>query len=690
MDKGKSGLMTLRSRIMLYTVIPVIIVIIAAGAFMTGSVRNIIDEMSRSEISGSTELVCAGIEEIISGYGEIAAGKAAEENVSRFLQTITERDSMEENAYFSYAMGELDSAISTYSGQIDRTWIASAVVQGAAFSNTSAGWTAMGDFDVTESFFYKDMLASGDYFITDPYVSSISNDIVVTVAAPVYDSRNNSILGVYCVDVKMTSLWNRIAALHDNGKDEIIICSGEGSVIYHSTGSYSGGSFGEVSVKNTGSDGTVESFLVNDKEMIGTFESPKNSRWGVYAIRSCSETEELMHKYTGMTLLVFAAVCVIMVIALVFGSQKIARPIQDYTLMINRLNISDGHGINADNEEILRPQGCSELENLAIGFNELIKRNNDMFSQLRKMNIKSEKERVLYQTALQSSSDVVFEYDIETDVMITYGSAMDSSVPKTQTTTVEGFLADIMTEDDYCASDRDYAQQFCKGDINGEMIISFSEGGKVIHWLSFEGTAVRSDDIPVKIVGTVRCIDDVVSLRQGAELDLFSGFYNKATMRTVVENRLSECSGTAAVIIVDIDYFKSINDVFGHAYGDFVIKDIADKIRSVIDDDTVAGRIGGDEFMLYVPSADKDSVHKLCTDLCNAIRYTYKDKDENNSAEVTVSASVGAALYPEHGSDFDEMYGSADIALYVSKADGKDRYTIFDGQKRPEYKGRVD
>lgn len=684
----KSEFKSLKSKIMFNTVIPVIVVIIIAGALMTCYVRLLIDNMSRSEVSGSTALSCSRIDDIIESYSRIVISKAGEENIKRFLQTASERDEMEDNAYFSYTLGELDSAMSDYSGTIDFAWVASSSHEGVAFSNTSAGWTASEDFDICSSSYYHDLVMSKGYYVTDPYISPFSDVPVITVAAPVRDSRTNVILGVFGADIKLTTLWLRIAEMPESESNVIIIGSGDGTTVFHSDIDLTGGDFNSLMINELADDGVVKKFNMDGTVMIGSSESPDNSAWTVFSLRDYSETEKIKNKYTGITILVFAAVSVIMIIALTYASGKIAKPIQNYTRMINELKLDDENKINAENPEILVPQGCRELEHLAVGFNALIRRNSEMLGQLREMNIKSEKERILYQTALQSSSDVVFEYDIETDVLITYGSALDSTVPKTSVSSYDGFLQSIKDGVKYSADNVDYAAEFFSGDISGETILSKKMPDGTVHWLSFEGTAVRSEGIPVKVVGKIRCIDDVITLKEDAERDLFSGFYNKATTQAIIVRKLASSQENSAVILVDIDNFKTVNDIFGHDYGDFVIKDIADKIRSQIDSDTVVGRIGGDEFMLYVPSDDMNKISKLCENLCRCIKYSYTS--ENTAGAVAVSASIGAALFPEHGSNFDELYRSADVAMYVAKTGGKDRYIIFDDQERPEYRGRTE
>lgn len=678
---SKTRLMSLRKRILIYTLVPVFIVILVAAGFMTYSVRQMIDNISRSEASGNTSYTCSRVSSLLDEYIRIASTKAERNNIKRFLSTADQRDEMEDSADFSYVMGELDSTISEFNDSIDRTWIASTIHPGVAFSNTSAGWIADEDFDITRWDYFDDVTESG-VWVTDPYYSLISGDLVVSAASVVKDPKDSSVIGIFAVEIRLPKLWEKIVTIPDIGRTQVIIRSGNNNVIFHDDVSLVANQFSSVKLISSGNDGLIERYTLAGEPMMGSSLVPDSCAWTIYSLREYSDTLLRMTYYSNMTLLIFAAVGIIITITLLFAAGRIAKPIKNYTDMINSLNLTDNEDV--DNKEILSPQGCSELEQLAVGFNSLISRNNEIMYQLREVNIKSEKQRILYQTALQSSSDVVFEYDTVTDVLITYGSAVDSSVPKTDAEETVGFLELIRSGSRYGAPDIDYAEKFLSGDISGELTLTLTTDDGVVHWLSLEGTPVYSGSVAVKAVGTIRCIDEFMTLKESVERDLFSGFYNKTTTQSIIADRLSK-NRFGAVILIDVDNFKSVNDVLGHSYGDFVIKDVADKIRTVIGENDIPGRIGGDEFMMFVPDIGPENLKKLCRALNDAIRCTYTG--ENGEGSVSISASIGAAYAPDHGRDFESLYGSADIAMYASKNSGKNTYTLYSGQERESYKG---
>ncbi len=674
----KKKLRSLKSRIMLYTAVPVLLIIILAGSVMTFSVRSIIDRISRSEAAGSTALACASVENYLGGLGESVMTAAADDNISRFLQTAEDRDEMLENAYFGYAMGGLDSTVSDLSGRCERTWLVSAVHSEVAFSNSSDGWTASPDFDISVMPFLMGT-ESRDFIFTDFYTSPISGNTVISAVSPVRDYRTSETVGWFGADISLSGLSADITALPESASNEIYITDSNDIIIYSSDRNLLYRDFSESGLKSLGNG----SYSGGKREFAGSEGTVSGCGWRVYALKDYSPALYIIDRQTLITIAMFLAVSLMLVIAISVVTDKIVKPIRDYTRKINSIRPDE-----ETEEDCLSPDGCRELEQFAMGFNSLLRRNREIMKELREMNIRSEKERQLYITALQSSSDVVFEYDIKTDLLITYGSVSDPSVPKTEVYSYKDFLRSVQSGEGFSSDDLTAAAEFFSGNTMNTAVISVSEGGEGESWLEFSGTAVMADSAPVKIVGKISNIDDVISLREDASRDSFTGLYNKLATEEMISRRLSQ-SGTHAMMIVDTDNFKSVNDILGHAKGDDVIKEIAKKLESVLDKDDIAGRIGGDEFMLFISGDNAaERADHLCKALCESIKHTYTD--ESGRKSITVSASIGVACSPEYGRDFGSLYASADIAMYLSKNAGKDRYTVYSGQERSGYKGNRD
>lgn len=124
------------------------------------------------------------------------------------------------------------------------------------------------------------------------------------------------------------------------------------------------------------------------------------------------------------------------------------------------------------------------------------------------------------------------------------------------------------------------------------------------------------------------------------------------------------------VLLVDIDHFKLINDTYGHAIGDAILQSVGGTLTASLRAGDVVCRYGGDEILCLLPGASYDATLERAEQLRKAISESRIDHDQL-SARVT--SSIGAAVFPQHGEEIDEVLRSADLALYQAKADGRNR-----------------
>jgi diguanylate cyclase (GGDEF)-like protein len=138
--------------------------------------------------------------------------------------------------------------------------------------------------------------------------------------------------------------------------------------------------------------------------------------------------------------------------------------------------------------------------------------------------------------------------------------------------------------------------------------------------------------------------------------------------------------GRVGVVALDLDYFKQINDRHGHAGGDAVLVETAARIRQCLDDGDFIGRLGGDEFVLISVSDDQPlAIQRLAARLQEVIEAPI----DYEGARLQVGASIGMAVFPEHGQEGAELLKCADLALYLSKAQGRGKISLYEPGRSP-------
>lgn len=156
------------------------------------------------------------------------------------------------------------------------------------------------------------------------------------------------------------------------------------------------------------------------------------------------------------------------------------------------------------------------------------------------------------------------------------------------------------------------------------------------------------------------------SLRERAERDALTGLYNRAAARARI-GELLERGEHGAMVILDLDDFKTLNDTLGHQRGDQALRDAAETLRENTRQRDIVCRLGGDEFALYLPTLTEENLTAKLDTLMGALVRTYREGEQ----EVAVRASAGVALFPKDAGDVDTLYTKADNALYEAKGQGK-------------------
>jgi diguanylate cyclase (GGDEF)-like protein len=198
------------------------------------------------------------------------------------------------------------------------------------------------------------------------------------------------------------------------------------------------------------------------------------------------------------------------------------------------------------------------------------------------------------------------------------------------------------------------------------------------------GRAIEIINRPLKSGGWVATIEDVTERRRAdekiahlAHYDGLTDLPNRILFRERLEQSLKAIrpGEQLAVLYIDIDEFKSVNDALGHPIGDELLKGVAERLRGCLKETDVAARLGGDEFaVIQTAIKDRSETTRLVDEIHSAIRQPL----ECMGHLITTDASIGIALAPGDGVDLDQLLKNADLALYGAKGDGRRTYRFFE------------
>jgi len=254
-----------------------------------------------------------------------------------------------------------------------------------------------------------------------------------------------------------------------------------------------------------------------------------------------------------------------------------------------------------------------------------------------------------------------------------YGAKEADIIGKTDYDFVEYQLADFFRANDLIAMD-------AKVSVRNEEELCFKNGG---YNGLFETIKTPVYDMQGELIGVFGLARDIterreseVKIQQLEYFDPLTELPNKVQLRLRTEHDLSMMERKheqLAVLFIDFDHFKNINDTLGHAVGDELLVKVSKRLKQLLRPVDTLSRQGGDEFVLVLPSVSVDDAAHMAKRLLQTIEQPIALKEH----ELIITASIGIALYPNDGQDIDTLFKCADAAMYLAKKDGRNNYRFF-------------
>lgn len=294
-----------------------------------------------------------------------------------------------------------------------------------------------------------------------------------------------------------------------------------------------------------------------------------------------------------------------------------------------------------------------------------------------------EQERVKYQSLASLTDEILFDYDVDSDTL-TFSEKFKSVFggdPIIRNVAGKNGVLDFFEKED-----AKRLAELPKIITPKNPVLKLRLRARTLkdglRWFELTIKSLWSSDTIPQYLGSLGKIADVDEemhenhlLKEKAEKDSLTGIYNRGTLQRVIKEKLKESPRELnALLFVDLDGFKQINDTKGHVFGDAVLKFTAEKMRENFRATDVVGRLGGDEFVIFLSrlQSEEDGKRKA-EELCALISEGYPIGE----SLLPLSASVGIAFSPKDGESYEDLLNNADQALYRAKAQNKGGFTVF-------------
>ncbi|MBF0220094.1 MAG: EAL domain-containing protein [Gammaproteobacteria bacterium] len=218
-----------------------------------------------------------------------------------------------------------------------------------------------------------------------------------------------------------------------------------------------------------------------------------------------------------------------------------------------------------------------------------------------------------------------------------------------------------------------------KGSWQGEIYNKRKSGEIYPEWLTINSVMDKSH----KVVNFVAIFSDISAIKSSQRRIEFLATHDDLTglpNRSLLMDRLKHGVSTAkrqhqrlALLFIDLDNFKTINDTLGHDIGDILLKQATERLQQCVRDSDTLARLGGDEFVALLANIDLEIVNAIASRIIDFLSASFRIKDQS----LFVTASIGIGIYPEDGIDSATLMKNADIAMYRAKERGRNQYQFF-------------
>lgn len=555
--------------------------------------------------------------------------------------------------------------------------------------------------NITDRDYFQEAI-KGKIVISDEIKSKLSNKNIIVFASPVMDEKGNTI-GLYCNSILISAFDKFIENIKIGNTGYAYLVDDDGIMIAHPDKSKLGKAVENSVLKKvvasksnlSQTDTRFDTYMYYGNQKYFAYTVIPKINWILAVAQNVNEINAPakleLYFIIGITFLMLVIASIISILA----SKSIIKPINSLIAVMNKAE-------NGDLSVTCDYNSNNELGKLSNNFNSMIKKLSGSYEELSAVyeelsateeELRSQYEELLenqmalatsedrFKQALDGINDVIWEWDIITNTFFASDKWEELTGYSNKNVDLEKFLKIVVQNDeleriinDYKASivsSQSYRQEFQINTKNNEK-----------KWILNRARIIRDGKgKPIKLTGFIsdetkikEANDKIVEL---AYFDPLTGIPNRTTLMSKLDEIINECvenSELGAVLFIDLDDFKRINDSLGHDIGDKLLKTICTKAKTLLNKNQLLCRFGGDEFLILMHHVQG---REDIIDLSQKLISIFKNYFVIGNRQVYITCSIGICIFPIDGKDKNIILKNADTAMYKAKEKGKNTFEFY-------------
>jgi diguanylate cyclase (GGDEF)-like protein/PAS domain S-box-containing protein len=559
----------------------------------------------------------------------------------------------------------------------------------------------------TRPWYQQSIQNSDKVMISDPYQAYLGDNFIISTTNAI-KNKSGQVIGVLGIDVSLLQLSKLVEEFNTGNMSYLFIFTQEGLILVHPDKEMLFQPISKLGAESDyhrlldESDGFFET-VMNGKKVFVNFQTSAATGWKIATV---IEKSQLLAQNQQAAFIISLAVLLLILLTLwgtSFITSLLTRPLDkvvrhlqmigngDFTVRLSAKVLKRGDEIGkvaqaVDLMQKSRHQAELELkssnEELAVLYEQLASTEEELRAQLDELwdkQKKIERSEERYRLATEGANDAIWDWDVQTDQIIT--SKRWTERVGWSDEEIKNYL--LSWRNSIHPEDEQRCFKVLEDHLTGnttEYLCEYrvrDKSGKYL-WVLTRGKALfDKNGIAIRMAGsftdiTANKMRDL-QIQYMAYYDSLTNLPNRASIMESLSSELERKEAVGAILFIDLDNFKLVNDSFGYEYGDRLLVQVAKKLQNIAGKNFVA-RLGGDEFIMILKGVIEFSIIE---DLAEKITQTIDQPFGADKDYFIVTSSIGIALYPKDGNQPDKLMRSADIALHQAKREGKRCYQWF-------------
>ncbi|MCB2309712.1 EAL domain-containing protein [Clostridium tagluense] len=660
-----------------------IFIFLFLGIFFNIKMRKNLESNVTKSLKKDSQIIAKEITSYFIRYGEIANQMLTNEDLTYYIKENKPKSTKMQNPNYKKVVDTLKRIKST---DKDIFWSWLAIYSGNDLVNNEYSSEMPNNYTVKNRPWYTQVVENNSKTTyTNPYKDTLTGEWVISAIAPVLDKNN--IIGFAGIDVNIKQIKTYLDSYPIGNSGNIVLISNNGTIIYEKCQELSPttnltkekGILGEIGNKMLIEKTGVQQLTYKNEEKYFAYSSIEINGWSVGTIISKEDTKSQVNLFNMMSIIIFGASTVILII--------LASIIK---LNNNYNELDELYGNLSEKEKELE----SSNQEISATYQQLLTSEEELRAQYDEIQSYTEIIQDLkqkYEIAIESTNSAIWEINLE-DEMMFFSNEIEGilGISFNSKEKVDKVLDRIFSIEDKENFMMEFTQ-YKRGEIDEiytQAQVLDKEGN--FKWLLFHGRGINTSNKKSKLINGI--LLDITKLKEQekhikylAYNDILTGLPNRRSFMERIAVELTKHK-FGAVMMLDIDNFKGINDTLGHTAGDILLKKVTKELIKLKDENLFISRFGGDEFIILV-SGENDilKIEKYAKKIVDIFKHNFViDNDK-----VYVSCSIGITLYPTHSNTVNQLIMNADMAMYKVKESGKNNYTFFNEEMTNKLKEKT-